>query len=308
MRFMRLTPVFLLLAPSLLFAQAQGRIKGIVENSQGQRVADAKVTITTPAITNFHKEVTTDKDGIFFALFVDATQQYLIHIEAPGYQPLEQWEKAPVGGRTREVTFTLVSMQEAEAQAQEKMLEEPGLKELREGRALMDQGKTAEAYAKFQAAVKAKPDLYLAWFQLGNIDLKGGKNQQALDEAKKCLELSSDFAPCLAVAANTSKALGDTAAFDKYMAAYKAANPDDPAVLFNQAAEYINKGDDAKAKPLLEQALEANPDYGDALFQLGMIYVRAGNNAKAKELLEKFLEVAPSSKDAPTAKEMLKYL
>ena len=308
MRIMRLAAVFLLLVPSWLFAQAQGRIKGIVENSQGQRVADAKVTITTPEITNFHKELTSDKDGVFFAMFVDATQQYLVHIEAPGYQVLEQWEKAPVGGRTREVTFTLVSAQEAQEEEQQKLLEEPGVKELREGRALLDQGKTAEAYAKFQAAVAARPDLYLAWFQLGNLDLKAGKNQPAIDEARKCLELSADFAPCLAVAANASKALGDEAAFEKYMAAYKAANPDDPVVLFNQAAEAINKGDDAKAKPLLEQALEAKPDYGDALFQLGMIYVRAGDNAKAKEMLEKFLQAAPDSKDAPTAKEMLKYL
>ncbi len=308
MRIMRLTAVFLLLAPALLFAQAQGRIKGIVENSQGQRVANAKVTITTPEITNFHKELTSDKDGVFFALFVDATQQYLIHIEAPGYQVLEQWEKAPIGGRTREVTFTLVSLQEAQQEAQEKMLEEPGMKEFREGRALLDQGRTADAYAKFQAAVAAKPDLYMAWFQLGNLDLQAGKNQQALDEAKKCLGLSTDFAPCLAVAANASKAVGDNEAFEKYMTAYKAANPDDPVVLFNQAAEFINKGEDAKAKPLLEQALEAKPDYADALFQLGMIYVRTGDNAKAKELLQKFLEAAPESKDAPTAKEMLKYL
>lgn len=303
-----LTVAFLLLAPSLLFAQAQGRLKGIVKNSQGQRVADAKVTITTPAITDFRKDVTTDKEGIFLALFVDATQQYLVHIEAPGYRPLEQWEKPPIGGATRTVEFTLTSVQEAQQEAQQKILESPGMKAFREGRALVDQGKTAEAYAKFQAAVLAQPDLYGAWFHMSNIDLEGGKTQQALDEAKKCLGLSSDYAPCLAVAANASKALGDTAAFAKYMEAYKAANPDDPAVLFNQAAAYLNKGDDAKAKPLLEQALESNPNYGNALFQLGMLYVRAGNNAKAKELLEKFIKVAPDSKDAPTAKEMLKYL
>jgi hypothetical protein len=33
-----------------------------------------------------------------------------------------------------------------------------------------------------------------------------------------------------------------------------------------------------------------------------------GDSAKAKELLEKFLATAPNSKDAATAKEMLKYM
>jgi Tfp pilus assembly protein PilF len=71
---------------------------------------------------------------------------------------------------------------------------------------------------------------------------------------------------------------------------------------------YLNKGDDATAKPLLEKALEADPKYADAMFQLGMVYFRLGDTAKAKEMLQKFLATAPDHKEAPTATEMLKYM
>ena len=39
-----------------------------------------------------------------------------------------------------------------------------------------------------------------------------------------------------------------------------------------------------------------------------MLYVRAGKNAEAREALTKYLEIEPTGKDAPTAKEMLKYV
>jgi len=52
------------------------------------------------------------------------------------------------------------------------------------------------------------------------------------------------------------------------MASLQVRQPSDPAVLFNEAAELLNKQDDAGARPLLEQALAANPDFAPALFEL----------------------------------------
>jgi Tfp pilus assembly protein PilF len=79
-------------------------------------------------------------------------------------------------------------------------------------------------------------------------------------------------------------------------------------VYYNEAVTFLNKGDDAKAMPLLEKALEADPKYADAMFQLGMVCFRMGDSARAKELLQKFVNTSPDHKEAPTAKEMLKYL
>jgi tetratricopeptide (TPR) repeat protein len=308
---MRIARVFagaLLLVPTLLFAQAQGRIKGVVTDTAGKPIPGAKIIMTCPEISNFRKELTTDEHGGFATLIVDATKQYLFHVEAPGFQPIEQMNKPRIAGQTLELNFALKSVAQLQAQEQQKALEAPGIKELREGQELLDAGKKDEAQAKFAEAVRAKPDLYVAWLALGDLEQKSGKNDDALAAADRCLALKPEFPQCLALAMNATQAKGDKEAYKKYEQRYKIANPSDPAVFFNDAVGYLNKGDDASAKPLLEKALEADPKYADAMFQLGMVYFRMGDTAKAKEMLEKFLKTAPENKEAPTAKEMLKYM
>lgn len=293
----------LLFVPALVFGQAQGRVKGEVTDVRGNPIEGAKVIITCPDISTYKKEVTTDKKGVFSTLIVDATKQYLFHVEAPGFQGVERIHKPLIGGQTLEIEFQLPTIKEAQA-----AVEPPGISALRDGRDLLEAGKKAEARAKFEEAVKADAKLHLGWLELSMIDFEAGSHDQALTEAQKCLEVNANYAPCLAAAANAAKAKGNNTLFEQYMAAYKVANPSDPAVLYNEAVTYLNKNDDAKAKPLLEQALEADPDYPDALYQLGMVFLRQGDNAKAKEMLQKFLEVAPTHSEAPTAKEMIKYL
>ncbi len=300
--------LLLLLTPSLLLAQAQGRVKGLVVDTQGKPIADAKVVITCPEVGTYRKELTTDAKGTFVVLIVDATKKYLFHIEAPGYQAVEQLNKPLIGAQTLELNFVLKSLEQVQKELEQQALEQPGVKEAREGELLLAAGRRAEARAKFEAAVKARPDLHVGWFALGRLDLDDGKPGAALESAKKCLAIQATFAGCLALAANAAKELGDLASYEKYMSAYKMVNPSDPAVLFNEAAELLNKQDDAGARPLLEQALQADPDFAPALFELGMVCVRAGETAKAKELLERLLKVAPDYKDAGMAAEMLKYL
>ena len=309
MRLVRFLPSALVLVPTLLFAQAQGRIKGVVTDaSTGKPIEGAKVVLTCPEISNFRRELVADKKGGFATLIVDATKQYLFHVEAQGYQAVEQIHKPLIGGQTLELSFPLKSVQAAMSEAQEKILEQPGVKEAREGSELLDAGKVEEARAKFAQAVALKPDLYVAWLMQGDIDQKAGKNDDAIVAAEKCLAIKPEFPQCLALVMNAAQAKGDKATYEKYAERYKAANPTDPTLYYNDAVTYLNKGDDATAKPLLEKALEADPKYADAMFQLGMVYFRLGDTAKAKEMLQKFLATAPNHKEAPTATEMLKYM
>lgn len=298
----------LLLVPSLLLAQAQGRIKGLISDAKGKGIPKAKVIMTCPEIANFHREVIADDKGNYATLVVDATKEYKFRVEAQGFQPSETMAKPLIGGQTLELNFTLQSIADLQAKEVQKALDEPGIKQLREGQELSDEGKVAEARAKFAEAVRVKPDLYIAWLAMGDIDQKAGKNDDALNAAEKCLATKPNFPQCLALGMNAAQGKKDTELYQKYAAAYKNANPADPVVYFNEAVAFLNKGDDGQAKPLLEKALEADPKYADAMFQLGMVYFRTGDSTKAKELLQKFLESAPAHKEAPTAKEMLKYL
>ncbi len=308
MRHARLLAGVLLLAPSLLLAQATGRIKGTVVDTTGNPIAGAHVTVTCSELATYKKEITADKRGEFSILFVDATKRYLFHIEAKGYQGKEETQKPPIAAETLAVTFTLKSVQEVQKDQDQRALVQPGYKELAEAKTALDQGKRDEARAKLKAAAVAKPDLYVAWLELGRLDYEDKKWADAQASAEKCLELKPGDMSCLAIALNASKEAGNKEAYEKYLAAYKLANPSDPGMMFNEAASYLNKGDDAGAGPILEKILEADPEYPDALFQLGMVHLRAGDNAKAKELLQKFLKVAPDHREAPSATEMLKYL
>jgi Tfp pilus assembly protein PilF len=308
MKLARLTAALLLLLPSLVFAQAQGRIKATITDMAGKPIPNAKVTITCAEISTYRKELTADKSGEFSVLFVDATKRYTFKVEASGFQGSETTHKPPIGGETLAVSFRLKSMNEAAAELEQQALAQPGFKELGEAKELLDQGKRPEARAKLVAATVAKPDLYVAWHELGRLDYEDKKWADALANAEKCLALKPGDTPCLAVALNAAKEAGNTEAYNRYLELYKLANPGDPGMLFNEAASYLNKGDDASAKPILEKILEADPNYADALFQLGMVYLRGGDNAKAKELLEKFLKIDPGHRDGPAATEMLKYL
>jgi Tfp pilus assembly protein PilF len=308
MKLARGAVALLLLLPSLVFAQAQGRIKGTITDTGGKPIPNAKVTITCAEISTYRKELTADKNGEFGVLFVDATKRYTFRVEANGYQGSETVHKPPIGGETLAVAFKLKSMSEAVAEQEQQALAQPGFKELGEAKELLDQGKRAEARVKLQAATVAKPDLYVAWHELGRLDYEDKKWADALANAEKCLALKPGDTPCLAVALNSAKELGNTELHTRYLEAYKLANPGDPGMMFNEAAAYLNKGDDASAKPILEKILDTEPEYADALFQLGMVYLRGGDNVKAKELLEKFLKVSPGHRDAPAATEMLKYL
>jgi len=298
----------LLLLPSLLFAQAQGRVKATVMDTAGKPIPKAKVTVTCRDIATYKKEIIADKDGEFSVLFVDATKRYTFKVEAAGYQGTEATHKPPIAGETLTVSFKLKSMSEAQAEQENQALQQPGYKELGEAKELLDLGKRDEARAKLLAAVAAKPDLYVAWHELGRLDYEDKKWADALANAEKCLAVKPGDTPCLAVALNAAKESGNTETYERFLLAYKAANPGDPGMMFNDAAGYLNKNDDAAAKPILEKILDADPEYADALFQLGMVYLRANESAKAKELLQKFLKVAPDHRDAPSATEMLKYL
>lgn len=310
MRIRMIAPLacLVLAMPSLAAAQAHGRVKGTVVDSHGKPITHATITVTCPDIAMFHRELKVDRDGIFTLAVVDATREYLFLVEAEGYQGIKRFEKPLIGGQTLEVEFVLASATELAAAAEQEVLDAPGVKQLREARDLIEAGKRAEARTKLAEGIAAKPDLYLLYLELGNLDLQDGRFADALANAETCLRHQQMVVPCLGLAANSAQKLGDAEKHARYMELYTIANPDDPNVLFNEAVAKLNARDDAGARPILEQVVQLDPKHPDGLYQLGMVFLRSGDSAKAKEFLERFLAVAPAHGEAATAREMLKYL
>jgi len=296
------------LAAPLALASGQARVSGTVVDTTGKAIAGATITVTCPEAPTFKKVIEVEKTGSFKLLLLDATKTYDFHVEAPGYAPYDHKIKVGIGTMDNEFTFAMQSDREATAAQQQAILQQPGYKELEEGLVLLRAGQADAARVKFSEAVAAVPELAAAWAGLADIDYRSGNHTEALKNATSCLEHDAENMKCLAIAANSSKELGDLEAHHTYIARYQALNPDDPATLFNQAAEFLNALDDEHARPLLERCLAVDPAFPECLFEYAMVLLRSGDLEGAKAHLQRYLEVAPDGPDAAAASETVKYL
>jgi len=300
--------VALLVPSTFTHAGTQAQVKGSVTDLAGQPIVGAAVIITTPQLTTYKKEIKTNKRGEFQFLILDATRTYDMRIEAEGYQGQERTFKVGVGSTDNFFEFTLQTVGQAAAAAGRQQLEQPGYKEIEEGKKLLRAGDAEGARVKFAEAVAAKPDLFEARVYLADACYEAGDMEGALAAARDCLAEDPESSECLAIAANASGEIGDETAQADYMARYRELNPDDPTVLFNEAAIFLNNLDDAGAQPLLERCLSADPEHPECNFEYGMLLLRLGDMEGAKQHLQKYLEVAPDGPLAATAEETIKYL
>jgi tetratricopeptide (TPR) repeat protein len=298
----------LVVTSSQVGAVGEARVRGAITDTQGNPIVGVELLITCPERGDYKKSVKIKKDGSYSVLLIDATKTYYFKVTAPDFVDHEKSVKVGVGSMDNTYNFKLIRIEEQKQQMQQKISELPGYKEYSEGRDLFMAGKIEEAEAKLVEAVAIVPDLYNGWLALTRISFEQEEWAEALERAGKCLELKAESADCLAVASNSAKELGNEAAYNEYFARYQALNPEDPATLFNKAAELLNKMDDAQAKPLLERCLEVDPEFGACIFEYGMVLLRTGDMAGAKKQLERYLEVAPDGEHAATAADTIKYL
>jgi tetratricopeptide (TPR) repeat protein len=300
--------ISILFTASLTFAARQARIKGTVKDVEGKGVPGAKITITCVEQGDFLKVVECRKNGTYSLLLVDATRNYVFTVEAEGFVSIEQPVKVGAGTTDNVIDIELKTPTQVNEQETEKLLEQPGYRELEDARLAYEAGDFATAKEKFTAAVEILPDLVQGWMGLAKIADEADDAETALVNAKKCLELDDESISCLAIAVNATSALGLKDENERYVAQYQQLNPEDPAMIFNEAAGFLNAMDDEKAKPLLEQCLDVDPDFAKCLFEYGMLLLRGGDLEGAKTYLQKYLKVEPEGADAATAAETIKYL
>ncbi len=300
--------LLVLATAGLVHAGAQARIEGRVTDTKGNPIVGAVITITSAELATFNKVIKVDKKGQFKTLILDATRHYEFEVSADGYQGQKRPFKVGAGSTDNVFEFELLSVAEATAAGKMDLLEQPGYKEFEEGKTLYEAGDFEGARAKFKEAVAARPDLLQALGALAELNYQAGDMAEALEMARRCLEEDDESIQCLAIAANASQTLGNEGAHAEYMARYQELNPEDPTILYNDAAVFLNKMDDDGARPLLEQCLAADPEFPQCNFEYGMLLLRTGDMEGAKAHLEKYLEVAPDGPDASMAQETIKYL
>jgi Tfp pilus assembly protein PilF len=297
------------LAAGLCQAQALSRVQGTITDSQGQGVPAVKISITMKDQPTWKKEVSGDAKGNYEVSFTDGTKLYLFELTAEGFIPLKE-EVKPKIFASLEHHFTMKTKKEAEELLrQQERSQNPHLVLFEEGRKAYLSGDMAAARKSLEECLKAKPDFTKASIFLADIDLKEGKADEAIARAEKALNGPDEekaVALRILIAAYGQKGKKEKVA--EYQTRLQTLQPDSPESLFNQAAELLNKKDDAGAKPLLEKAVEINPEFADAWYELGFIYLREGDMAKCKSTFETFLKLVPTGEKAETAKETIKWL
>jgi tetratricopeptide (TPR) repeat protein len=287
-----------------VFAVGEARISGkILEAGTKKPLPDATITVVSAPGSgkNFKDTYKADKDGGYAIFLLDGTIKYVFTFSAPGHGSYEETMKLKLGEpNKRDIELSAGGVAPPSA----KLVVDPAVTTFNDGAALANEGKDAEAIAKMEEALALKPDLNVAYNALARLYLRAKNYPKAIDRATKSLAIDAEDQDMYAVLFDAYTATGDKVKAEEY----KKKLPANPASLFNDAAKLINAQKDSEAEPLLKQAIAADPKFAVAYYELGMVYVRSGKSADAKENLQKYLELEPTGKDAPTAKEMMKYL
>jgi Tfp pilus assembly protein PilF len=290
------------------FAGAEARMSGtITDAATKQPVPNATIRLVATERRSIDQSFKAGKDGKYTLMMLDGTIAYMVTFSAPGYAPYEEKMKLKIGGEMNVKDVELQpagAMPAAPAAGAGAPKVDQNVVAYNEGAKFFNEGKTAEAIAKFKEVVKAKPEMIAAWEALARADLRAKDYAGSIEAANKALDLAPDETDMYAIQYEAYQATGNKAK----AAEVKKKLPADAASAFNDAVKLLNAGKDAEAEPLLKQAIAANDKFSQAYFELGMVYVRQGKMAEAKANLLKYLELDPKGKDADTAKESLKYL
>lgn len=287
------------------FAIGQARITGKVTDLVTKKpIENAVITVIAVEAKTFKEDYKAKKDGSYAIFLVDGTIRYEFAWSAPGYQTYKDTIKLKLGEpNARDIALVPATAASATIPASEIRID-PAVQAFNEGASLANEGKDAEALAKFNEAVTAKPDLIAGWQAVAKVQLRNKKYAEALVAANKAIEVDPDDVDMNIVLFEAYTATGDKARAAEFKKKLPASAPN----LFNDAARAINAGKDAEAEPLLKQAVAIDDKFSQAYYELGMLYARMRKNADATSNLQKYLELEPNGKDAPTAKEMLKYV
>ena len=191
-----------------LHAAGEGRIVGTVLDEANAPIEGVKATLTRKG-TGYKLEKVSDKKGQFMLLILDATQEYVIHLEKTGYKPF----KGPLKPKledTMRVSYTLVKAEQAAAAGPKELSgSDKAIAAYNEGVTLLKANDLAGAAPKFEQAASLDPNLAEADGALADLYLELGRNPEALKAADRYLALKPSDPRGLRARYDALKATGD---------------------------------------------------------------------------------------------------
>jgi tetratricopeptide (TPR) repeat protein/SAM-dependent methyltransferase len=166
---------------------------------------------------------------------------------------------------------------------------------LNRGNALLASARIDEAHSAYQLAIDCDAHYAAAHFNLGNLNCLAGEYERALHDYQAAIDIKPDFAEAFVAMANALDNLGRASdAIDSYQRAL-AINPGYAEVHFNLSVVARAAGRHEQAAASLRSALKLRPDYAEAHHALGMVLSSLGQLDTAETHLRRALSIMPEA-------------
>jgi Flp pilus assembly protein TadD len=294
-----LAGVFLAILPAR--ADVQGKIEGLVHDSEGLPLDKVSVTIVSQRSSAVRFEVTTKADGKFIQIGLQPGY-YLVSLKKAGFTPVS----TEVRVRIAEATQLEIKMRTGSEVLERAVSASDGL--FLKGNNLYAEKKYEEAAAAYREAI-AKTGLQWGYhFNLGLALKKLGRPDESKVALLKALELNPEsYSVNREVGENLAKA-GDFSAARPYYQKAVDLSPDDPDAQYNLGVCLTNQGESEAALASFQKAIQLKADYADAYYQAATIQIGLNNKEEAIQNLEKFVSLAPDHPQAGLARQLLDFL
>ena len=286
---------------SNLWPSVQGKIEGIVTDSEGKPLEGVTVTIISLKVSSIKFDLKSDKNGKFSQVGL-WPGYYQVNLKKSGYLPVSREVKVSIA----ETSKLEVRMEKAEEIMEQSLSKADSL--FLKGYKLYDETKYEEAAAAYQEAIKINSTQWGYHFNLGLTYKKLNRREDALAAFQNAAELNPE-------SFSINKELGEVLAkagnFEEAKKYYKKASelsPDDPDAFYNLGVCLVNSGESEEALRTFLKVVELKPDYADAYYQLGTLSISQSKKEEAVKYLEKFLALEPEHEKASLARQMLDYL
>lgn len=288
-----LTALLLVLLPATALAVGQGRLQGEVIDESGQPLADVEIHVTNDEI-GYDKTIKTKKNGKFTLLVVDATRTYQMQFKTPEGKT---WTEAVKIDSTKvdKRTFSPPAAtgpsaaEVAAAQGANKAIDA-----FNAGVALVQQGDTAAAKAKFEEARDINPKMPQPYSVLAGIYLDEKEYESAIAMAQMLLELEPDNPRAQQVLYDAYTATGDEAKAQAALDKLTAGGGTEAAIrVFNLGAEAARVGDLDGALASFKRAAELDPELAAAYAALARVHFDREEYAEVIVAAETALDLDP---------------
>ncbi len=176
---------------------------------------------------------------------------------------------------------------------------------LSRGNVLLAAARIDEARSAYQLAIACDPQYAGAHFNLGNLHCRTGHYERGVQDYRAAIAIKPDFADAFVAMGNALDALRRPAeAIDSYERAL-AINPGDAGVHFNIGLTALTQGRSESAVDSLRRAIELRPDYFQAHHALGTVLARLGSYDAAAASLGRAAAIAPESVEIARDRAML---